>query len=988
MVGGPYAVASIGTTILAVLYWVGPFWRTWNFFPTFRPKAGWRQEQITMNERDFHGFNLGYVLELYARYRRDPASVDPESRSFFEHWVPSDEARPTAEGGEEDNRKMVCVVLLADAIRKYGHRAARLDPLGTTPPGDPALELETYSLSEETLKRFSPSLIGGPIAKRCEDAGEAIEALGRVYTSTRGYDYGHIHDPHERQWLTATAESGHYRPPEDPIDPKVLLDRLCQIDAFETFLHRTFPGKFRFSIQGLDMLLPLLDELIGEAAESGIRHILIGMPHRGRLNVLSHILNKPYAQVLAEFKDPVRARTFRDELGWTGDVKYHMGARRSLDGGRPVELAITMPPNPSHVEAVNPIVEGMARAAGTGVDTSGAPRFEHGKTLPILVHGDAAFPGQGVVAETLNLSRLPGYHTGGTIHIIANNQLGYTTERNEAYSTLYASDLAKGFEVPIIHVNADDPEACIEAARIAFAYLSRFHKDFLIDLVGYRRYGHNESDEPRFTQPTMYRKIDEHPSVRELWAEALHKRGIIEGDDAQRLFQGYMDLLQDQMDALEPEQDLTEPRVEPPPPGAARRAETAVPLDRLQELNRGLLEIPEGFELHPKIERAREKRRSVLEEPDETTVDWATAEELALASILADGIAIRMTGEDTERGTFSQRHAVFHHHQTGVEFCPLQSFRQARAAFEIHNSPLTENAALGFEFGYNVQTPNRLVIWEAQYGDFVNGAQVVVDEFLVSARAKWGLTPSLVLLLPHGYEGHGPDHSSAYLERFLQLAAEGNVRIANCTTAAQFFHLLRRQAVLLDSDPLPLVVMTPKALLRHPLSASTPRELAEGRFHPILDDRERSSDRRRSKSVRRLLFCSGKVYTDLVGSEEREGREKEVALCRVEQLYPFPVEALTTVLEGYPRLEEVTWVQEEPENRGAWTYVRPLLGALLRGSYRFRYVGRPALASAAEGSAARHKANQEHLVRQAYRTEPEEETRDVLIQEVPTGKES
>ncbi|HXV62528.1 MAG TPA: 2-oxoglutarate dehydrogenase E1 component, partial [Vicinamibacteria bacterium] len=734
---------------------------------------------------EFHAFNAAYVQQLYDRYREDSESVEPAFRSFFDtNSAPLDTDRPGASFRLGD---VIGAVQLAHAVRQYGHLAASLDPLGSTPLGDPALDPATHSVDAARLRRLPSDVVGGPVAERTSNAWKAIRELRSVYSNTRGYDYQHLRASEEREWLRNMAESCRFCPPNDPIDEVVLLRRLTEVEVFEQFLHRTFPGRFRFSIEGLDMLIPVLDEVIGEAAEDGLRNIVIGMAHRGRLNVLAHVLGKPYAQILAEFKDPLLTRKFPDELGWTGDVTYHMGARRALKDERaPVDVTVTLPPNPSHVEAIDPVVEGMARAAGTQVDQPGAPRFEHGKTLPILIHGDAAFPGQGVVAETLNLSRLPGYETGGTIHIITNNQLGYTTTPEDAYSTHYASDLAKGFEIPVAHANADDPEACIEVARLAYAYLSRYHKDFVIDLVGYRRFGHNESDEPGFTQPMMYAKIGEHPTVRALWADALRKRRVVKEEEARGFIRERMDELQKALETLEPQKDVSRPTVRTPPAGAARRVETAVPVETLRELNAALLELPRSFRPHPKLERVRKKRQTVLEKIDGKSIDWPTAEELAFATILADGIAIRMSGEDVERGTFSQRHAVFHDVETGEEHVPLQSFSRESAAFEIHNSPLSENAALGFELGYNIQEPGRLVVWEAQYGDFINGAQTVVDEFLVSARAKWGQTPSMVLLLPHGHEGHGPDHSSARLERFLQLAAETNLRIVNCTTAAQY----------------------------------------------------------------------------------------------------------------------------------------------------------------------------------------------------------
>ncbi len=923
-----------------------------------------------MRWKEFQGANFGYALELYERFLRDPDSVDAETRRFFEHSPPPGvEGAPSTPASFENIDKVVAAVNLAESIRKFGHMDARLDPLGSPPLGDPTLRPEFHGLSEDDLLELPARLFRGPIAQGAENMLQVIQTLRRIYCTSIGYDFAHLRDPEEREWLRAAVESGLYRAPADPVDAPELLARLTQVETFEQFLHRTFPGKTRFSVEGLDMLIPVLDEILGAAAESGIHQILIGMAHRARLNVLAHILNKPYAQILAEFKDLVRARTFREDVAWTGDVKYHLGARRAIKGGKEVDVVVSMPPNPSHLEAINPVVEGMARAAGTRVDRGGPPRFDPTVTLPVLIHGDAAFMGQGVVAETLNFYRLRGYTAGGTIHIIADNQLGYTAEVPECRSALFASGVARGFRIPIVHVNADDPEASIEVARLAFAYRARFEKDFLIDLVGYRRYGHNEGDEPTFTQPLLYQKIAAHPTVRELWARTLIQRGEIENDLPEKLVRQRLEEFEGVLKSLQPEAAVVEPIPEPPPPGAARSTKTQVPIERLRELNQALLELPAGFTVHRKLERARERRRHVFDQLDGKTIDWATAEELALATILADGIAVRLTGQDVERGTFSQRHAVFHDVKTGARHVPLQSIPEARAAFEVYNSPVTENAVVGFEYGYSLQEPGRLVIWEAQYGDFINGAQTMIDEFVVAARSKWGQTPSLVLLLPHGHEGAGPDHSSGRPERFLQLAAETNMRVANCTTAGQYFHLLRLQALLLKIDPLPLVVLTPKSLLRHPHVYSTPRDLAEGAFHRVLDDAEA---RARAASVTRLVLCSGKIYVDLI-STPRHAESPSIAVARVEMLYPFPEDELRAVVEGYPRLQEVVWVQEEPQNMGAWEALRPRLEAILRGRWPLRYVGRPASPSPAEGSLARHMLNQETLVNQAYKMDVSQE---------------
>ncbi|HEX6163819.1 MAG TPA: 2-oxoglutarate dehydrogenase E1 component [Vicinamibacterales bacterium] len=931
-----------------------------------------------MNPWDqFSGANAGYVYELFERYQRDPSSVDEATRRAFATWTPSEPDSPQAlqapSAPQAPVEAGIAAFNLAESIRRFGHLAARLDPLGFHDPiGDPSLAPQSHGLTTDTLKQLPASIVSGPAAKGSANAFEAIAKLRQIYCSTTGHDYNHVFVPDERVWLRQAVESGQFRPPNDPIDSNELLDRITEVETFERFLHRTFPGKTRFSIEGLDLMVPILDEIVHDAADSGVQHVMIAMAHRGRLNVLAHILQKPYAQILAEFKDPILKDRLRVDLGWMGDVKYHAGARiEAQPDGLPKQVVISMPPNPSHLEAVDPVLNGMARAAATTADRPGAPIVDKGKVLAILIHGDAAFPGQGIVAETLNLSRLDGYDVGGIIHIIANNQLGFTTDPDESYSTSYASGLARGFKIPITHVNADDPEACIEAARLAIAYRQRFKLDYLIDLVGYRKYGHNEGDEPAFTQPQVYQIVAAHPSVREKYAKRLIESGAITQEKADALVQSKMAELESAYAAVKPEQDYIPPVPEVPPSGAAKKARTAVALDQLTAINNDLMSVPEGFTIHRKLERGRERRKAMFNSPSERSIDWAAAEELALATILADGVPIRFTGEDVERGTFSHRHAVYHDAVSGEEHVPLQTLRQARASFEIRNSPLSEYACVGFELGYNLQEPARLVLWEAQYGDFINGAQIILDEYLTSGRAKWGMAPSLVLLLPHGYEGQGPDHSSARLERFLNAAADTNIRIANCTTAAQYFHLLRRQAMLLTTDPLPLVVMTPKSLLRHPFTASTPAELAEGSFQPVIDDETAAAQ---ASKVRRIAFCSGKVAVDLLTSERRK-ENPNVAIVRVEQLYPFPEEAIRATIERYSNVREVCWVQEEPENMGAWEFARPLLESIVDGKQPLRYIGRSRNSSPSEGSSSWHAANQRAIVDQVF--EAKTETREL-----------
>jgi len=910
--------------------------------------------------KEFQGPNAGYVLELYDKFRLDPATVDAETRNYFENWKPEE----PIDRGSGELRTVLAIAKLARDIRQFGHLAARLDPLGLMLAGDPLLQNKSYGLDDEILRRLPADLVGGSIASSAQNAFEAIEALREIYTSTTGFDFEHVHSTEERTWLRESIEGRVFAPPLMPIDARGLLEQLTQTEVFEHFLQRSFPGKFRFSVEGVDMLVPILLEQVSLAKDSGIKSIIIGMAHRGRLNVLAHVLQVPYSAIFAEFNDPVRHRNSRADLDWTGDVKYHRGAFKIQKS--PERMQILLAPNPSHLEAIDPVVEGMARAAGTDSSKRGEPSFNPETTLPILIHGDASFPGQGIVAETLNFSRLKGYSTGGAIHIITNNQLGYTATPDETRSTRYASDPAKGFEIPIIHVNADDPEACIESLRIASAYREKFHEDFLIDLIGYRRHGHNESDEPTFTQPLMYERIQTTPTVREKWADILVQRKIINAEDAEQLFKRELEKLQSELSSLEPDKALIELRPAVPPPGAARMTDTRVSMIKLQKLTEELVTFPKAFSIHPKLERIIERRKRAFDNPDGASVDWATAEVLALSSILEEGIPIRLTGQDSDRGTFSHRHITFHDIKTGSKFSPLQSLALAKASFEIYNSPLTESAAIGFEYGYNVQEPGRLVIWEAQYGDFINNAQTMIDEFMTSARAKWGQTPSLVLLLPHAYEGQGPDHSSGRLERFLSLAAEMNIRVANCTTAAQYFHLLRRQALLLKIDPLPLVVMTPKGLLRHPRTASTPRDLFDGKWQPVIDDPQKDGPRPLHETAHRLILCSGKIYVDLIDSRFRQQNE-ETAIIRIEQLYPFPETELKTLVKSYGEAEELIWVQEEPQNMGAWNFVMPILNGLFGNEIGVRSVARTANASPSEGSTTLHIMHQGEVVEKAFK---------------------
>jgi 2-oxoglutarate decarboxylase len=872
---------------------------------------------------------------------------------------------PLATGGAiGDQLKAVAAgMALVKAYRHFGHMAAHLDPLGSEPPGDPALDPDRLGLTPTALAEVPAELMriyvpGATLA-------EALPHLEETYSGTIAYEVEHIASHTERVWLRRVIESGEHRRPMEADDRVALLERLVSVETLERFLHKAYLGQKRFSIEGLDALVPMLDVILGDAADQGARKVMIGMAHRGRLNVLAHVVGVSYETILAEFEaGRAGGETATAAKGGSDDVKYHLGAEGAYLAADDSEVRVVLSPNPSHLEAVDPVIEGRTRAEQT--DRSGPiARTEASTTLPVLIHGDAAFAAQGVVAETLNLARLDGYATGGTVHLIANNQVGFTTGPREGRSTDYSSDLAKGFDVPIIHVNADDPEACLAAARLAMMYREEFGNDVVIDLVGYRRYGHNEGDEPAYSQPGMYAVIEKHASARELYQAQLVDARVIGADDAEALVkEAQRDLAKRQASvrkgAEEPQAELDRgsEAIAPEEPAEPR---TAVPIEELREANAGLGAVPDGFTIHPKLARQLE-RRSVALDADKAAVDWGHAELLAFATLLREGTPVRLTGQDTVRGTFSQRHAGLWDAKTAARHVPLQHLPESRASFELHNSPLSEYASLGFEYGYAVTAPDALVLWEAQYGDFVNGAEIIIDQFLVSGLAKWRQTSRLTLLLPHGYEGSGPEHSSARLERFLALGAEGNIRVVYPTTPAQYFHLLRRQAR--HADARPLVVMTPKSLLRLPAAASRPSELASGAFRSVIDDPRVAENPKAAAKVRRLLLCSGKIYYDLVGSEAF-GETKDLAVVRVERLYPFPAEELQTIIDRYPKIESFAWVQEEPRNMGARKFVLPRIRHLVPYQIPLGDISRPERSRPAEGYPTAHATEQARIVREA-----------------------
>jgi 2-oxoglutarate decarboxylase len=902
------------------------------------------------------GFYERVFADLGAELPALPATPTPAAPAAV---TAAPAAAPPAAGVEEVMQTVQAAMSLLKAHRTHGHLAARLDPLGREPGGDPALDPGPLGLTAETMSKIPAHILrmyvpGATLA-------EALPHLRETYCGPIAYEIEHIASHRQRLWLREAIESGRYRKPLTHDEQKALLKRLTEVDALERFMHKAYLGQKQFSVEGLDMTVPMIDEIIQLSATQGAREVVLGMAHRGRLNVLAHNLGRPYDSIFAEFEGSSTLEPITTiPQGGTGDVKYHHGAQGAYQlGGRDgfESIIVRLESNPSHLEYVDPVAQGATRAAQT---TRQGPHAHQdtNAAVPVLLHGDAAFPGQGVVAETLNLQALDGYTVGGTIHIIQNNQVGFTTDPDDARSTTWASDLAKGFDVPIIHVNADDVPACITAVRLAFAFRQQFGHDVLIDLIGYRRFGHNEADEPAYTQPEMYQVIKKHPPVRDLFARQLIEAGVLTEQESTEMTDSVWGVLSDAHATLKDriahadgDHATGEYQLDRSP---SPEVNTAVPADKLTVLNEELLAVPDGFTVHPKLARQLDQRREAISDPARPGINWAQAEVLAFASLLTEGIPIRLTGQDAERGTFSQRHLVLHDPKTGQEHCAMQHLPGALAPMELHNSPLSEMACLGFEYGYSQEGPEALVLWEAQFGDFANGAQVVIDQFITSGLAKWGQTSRLTLLLPHGYEGSGPEHSSARLERFLQLAAEGNLRVANCTTPAQYFHLLRRQARIAKQRP--LIVMTPKSLLRLPVAASSLDELAGGRFQPVLAEPGVNP-----QQVTRLILCSGKMYYDIVGHQVRQGNPG-VAVGRVELLYPFPQAEIMKLVESYPKLREVVWVQEEPRNMGARAHMSPRLRQILPDQMQLGYVGRPERAASGEGYPVAHSREQNRIV--------------------------
>jgi 2-oxoglutarate dehydrogenase E1 component len=920
------------------------------------------------------GANAGFIEALYEVYLDDPSQVSPEWRAHFDALPQVD----GHDGGDTAHRrlqaelrqrissrrggttpalsagaaaKQAAVLRLINAYRVRGHQNARLDPLQLRPSRAVAdLSLSYHGLDEADLNQpFNTGSLFAPDRMVLKDILELVQT---VYTGTVGSEYMHITSTTEKRWIQQRLESYRVRPELEPNDRQWILQLLTAAEGLEKFLHTKYVGQKRFSLEGGESLIPLLDELIQRAGRSGVNEVVIGMAHRGRLNVLTNIVGKPPAEIFEEFE----GKRLKRGLMTSGDVKYHMGFSTDVETpGGPVHIALGF--NPSHLEIIGPVVEGSVRARQRRrSDTSGQ------QVLPVIVHGDAAFAGQGVVMETFNMSQARGYGTGGTVHLVINNQIGFTTSNPlDSRSTTYCTDVAKMVQAPIFHVNGDDPEAVIFVTRMALDYRNRFHRDVVIDLVCYRRHGHNEADEPAVTQPMMYEKIRSHQPVRAAYGERLIADGVIDPQQAQEMMAAYRQRLETGEQLCRPRA----PNVEHPYKVDWQRfhgvdwnhpTDTGINLDKLQALARQSLVLPEGFTLHPRVQRIWDDRRQMA--ACDQLVDWGFAEILAYATLLDSGYPVRLSGQDSRRGTFFHRHAMLRNQATGESYTPLQHLKPEQTHFTAIDSVLSEEAVLAFEYGYATTEPNALTIWEAQFGDFANGAQVVIDQFIAAGGAKWGLYCGLVMFLPHGYEGQGPEHSSARIERYMQLCAEHNMQVCMPSNPAQIFHLLRRQ--MLRPFRRPLVVMTPKSLLRNPLATSPLDALCKGSFQNVLDEVD-ALDR---TQVTQVVICAGKVYYDLLQARRSRGLEN-VAIVRLEQLYPFPRDEFEALVDDYPNASTYVWCQEEPQNQGAWDQIKHRFHTLLARGKQLVFVGRPVAAAPATGFYEQHMEEQQRLVDEA-----------------------
>ncbi|MGW7777108.1 2-oxoglutarate dehydrogenase E1 component [Staphylococcus xylosus] len=915
------------------------------------------------------GANLGYVLDLYDIYLNDPSAV-PEDLQVLFSTIKNGEANITTNNEGQSNitkgdSTIKRVMRLIDNIRQYGHLLADIYPVNRPKRENvPKLTIEDFNLDKATLESISAGIVSDHFKDIYDNAYEAIVRMEKRYKGPIAFEYTHINNNRERVWLKRRIETPYKATLND--NQKIeLFKNLAHVEGFEKYLHKNFVGAKRFSIEGVDTLVPMLQQTMRIASDEGIQNIQIGMAHRGRLNVLTHVLEKPYEMMISEFMhtDPMKFLPEDGSLeltsGWSGDVKYHLGGVKTTQSYG-IKQKISLANNPSHLEIVSPVVLGKTRANQDTTDKPGSVTTEFIKSMPILIHGDAAYPGQGINFEAMNLGNLDGYSTGGSLHIITNNRIGFTTEPQDGRSTTYSSDVAKGYDVPIMHVNADNVEATIEAIEIAMAFRKEFHKDVVIDLVGYRRYGHNEMDEPSITNPLPYHEIRKHESVEILYGKQLVSDSIISEDEMNNIIDEVQKTLRAAHDKIDKNDKMDNPEMQRPESLAEpiQNDDSELSFEQLKEINDAMLTYPSNFNVLKKLNKVLEKRKEPFESED-GLVDWAQAEQLAFATITQNGTPIRLTGQDSERGTFSHRHAVLHDPETGEQYVPLHNVPDQKATFEVRNSPLSEAAVVGFEYGYNVQNKSCMTIWEAQYGDFSNMAQMIFDNFLFSSRAKWGERSGLTLFLPHSFEGQGPEHSSARLERFLQLAGENNSTIVNLSSSSSYFHLLRAQAANLGTQSMrPLVVMSPKSLLRNKTVADPISKFTSGKFEPILpEDHDKAS-------VKKVILASGKMFIDLKEYLAKNPNDS-ILIVAVERLYPFPADEINALLNELPNLENVAWVQEEPKNQGAWSFVYPYLKELTTDKYDLSYHGRIQRSAPAEGDGEIHKLVQNMIIEQS-----------------------
>lgn len=925
----------------------------------------------TSSWHDVSGPNLGYLLEQYDLYLTNPDLVDESLQGLFATW--GEPQLDITENNEEaaspafvinKMKKFVDVLELAENIRTNGHLEANIYPLEKQSPSE-LLTLSYYDLTEDDVREIPAEIICPEKKGQLSDGLAAIQYLLEVYTGYIGFEIQHV-EPEERRWLQSKIENKYYTLPFSAEKKADLFSNLYKAEAFEQFIQKTYVGQKRFSVEGLETLVSSLEELISLSAEEGIKNVMISMSHRGRLNVLAHVLEKPYEGIFSQFQHSTWVNKNPDYLetkGSTGDVKYHMGAVKNRQI-QDKKIKVTLANNPSHLEFAGTVVEGYARAAQDDCSEKGYPKQDVSKALALLVHGDAAFPGQGVVAETLNYSRTKAYQTGGTIHIIANNCIGFTTESEDSRSTRYSSDLAKGYSIPIFHVNADAPKASLTTMRLAFEYRQTFKKDVVVDLIGYRRMGHNEMDEPMATNPLTYNIVHKHPTVTTVYKQQLVSEKSmtakqikeIETKILKKITEAYKNINKEHSEVRSISELQAENYHE------IQKVDTTVDKETLTKINSELLEWPKGFNVFGKLQKILNRRLEVFEKK-RRTIDWAHAEALAFATILKDGTPIRLTGQDSERGTFSHRNIVLSDVKTGEKYCPLHKISTSNASFAIHNSSLSEVSILGFEYGYNVISPETLVLWEAQFGDFANGAQVIIDQFISAGQSKWGQKSGIIVLLPHGYEGQGPEHSSARLERFLQLAAENNWTVANLSSSAQYFHILRRQAAILNTDEVrPLVIMAPKSLLRNASAGAFLEEFTNGQFQEVIEQPGLGSE---SDQVERIVFCTGRLAVELSDHVADTKTFNWLDIIRIEELYPFPEQQIRSLIGKYKNLKEVIWTQEEPKNMGAWSYIAPKLQALIPEHIKVSYTGRPEMSSPSEGNPMIHKNEQQRIIDEA-----------------------